>query len=56
MARYPRTVRDAVFKCIPCNAPITRTIDNRYVCVDCGQSPLSHSLSSNKKDKSIINK
>jgi DNA-directed RNA polymerase subunit RPC12/RpoP len=25
-------------KCLPCNAPTTRTIDDNYVCVDCGET------------------
>ena len=40
MARYPRTARDAALKCLPCNAPVTQTVDGRYVCVKCGESPL----------------
>jgi hypothetical protein len=41
MGRYPRTVRDARIKCIPCNAPVTRTVEGRYVCVECGDAPIS---------------
>lgn len=41
MARYPRTARDAALKCISCNAPVTRTVDDRYICVNCGDSPLT---------------
>ena len=37
MARYPRAVRDAKIKCLECNAPVVETIDERLVCVDCGQ-------------------
>jgi predicted RNA-binding Zn-ribbon protein involved in translation (DUF1610 family) len=44
MARYPRTARDAAIKCISCNAPVTKTIDNRYVCVDCGEAPLGQKV------------
>jgi hypothetical protein len=40
MGRYPREVRDARIKCIPCNAPVTRTVDGDYVCVECGGSPV----------------
>ena len=40
MTRYPRAVRNAALKCISCNAPVTRTVDKRYVCVECGNSPL----------------
>jgi len=45
MARYPRTARDAAIKCISCNAPVTETIDNRYVCVSCGRAPLAEKAS-----------
>lgn len=37
MSRYPRAVRDARIKCLHCNAPVTETIDGRWVCVDCGR-------------------
>lgn len=40
MGRYPRAARDAVIKCIPCNAPVTETMDGTYVCVSCGESPV----------------
>ncbi|MFC7222231.1 hypothetical protein ACFQKF_03625 [Halalkalicoccus sp. GCM10025322] len=40
MSRYPREVRNARIKCIDCNAPVVRTADGRYVCVECGGSPL----------------
>ena len=40
MSRYPRTVRDSAIKCIGCNAPVARTVDDRYVCVECGESPI----------------
>lgn len=36
MSRYPRPVRNAALKCIPCNAPIVETTDGEYACVDCG--------------------
>lgn len=42
MGRYPRSARDAALKCIPCNAPVTSTVDGRYVCVSCGKTPLKH--------------
>lgn len=41
MGRYPRTVRDAAIKCIECNAPVATTVDDRYVCVECGRSLIS---------------
>lgn len=40
MNRYPRSVQDARFKCISCNAPVTITVDDRYVCIECGQEIL----------------
>ncbi|WP_256476608.1 hypothetical protein [Haloplanus pelagicus] len=40
MSRYPREVRDSRIKCIPCNAPVAKTVDGRYVCVECGDSPI----------------
>ena len=39
MSRYPRGARSAAITCIPCNAPVTETIDGEYVCV-CGGSPV----------------
>ena len=41
MSRYPRTARNATIKCIPCNAPVVETIDDDYVCVECGDSPIT---------------
>ncbi|KYH25839.1 hypothetical protein HAPAU_25170 [Halalkalicoccus paucihalophilus] len=40
MSRYPREARSARIKCIACNAPVVRTVEGKYVCVDCGDSPL----------------
>ncbi|MDL5363695.1 hypothetical protein [Halalkalicoccus sp. NIPERK01] len=40
MSRYPRQARNARIKCIACNAPVVRTADEEYVCVDCGESPI----------------
>ena len=42
MSRYPRTVRDSAIKCIGCNAPVAQTVDDRYVCVECGESPVQN--------------
>jgi hypothetical protein len=36
MSRYPRSVRSARAKCIPCNAPAAETVDGDYLCVECG--------------------
>ncbi|SEG67844.1 hypothetical protein [Halobellus limi] len=41
MARYPRTVRSARVKCIDCNAPAAETIEETYVCVECGSAVVS---------------
>lgn len=40
MSRYPRRVRAAAIKCIPCNAPVVQTTEDEYVCVKCGISPV----------------
>ena len=40
MSRYPESVRDAAIKCIACNAPVARTVNDRYVCVDRGATPV----------------
>ncbi len=40
MSRYPREARNARIKCIACNAPVVRTVEGEYVCVDCGESPI----------------
>lgn len=40
MGRYPKPVRAATLKCIACNAPIVETVDDGYVCVECGESPI----------------
>ncbi|MCH7661467.1 MAG: hypothetical protein IH933_13095 [Euryarchaeota archaeon] len=40
MDRYPREARSARIKCIACNAPVVRTVEGAYVCVDCGESPV----------------
>jgi predicted RNA-binding Zn-ribbon protein involved in translation (DUF1610 family) len=44
MGRFPREVRSARIKCIDCNAPVVRTVDDEFVCISCGDSPLSHQL------------
>ena len=41
MSRYPKSIRDAAIKCIDCNAPVAITVDDRYVCVDCGTAPVN---------------
>jgi predicted RNA-binding Zn-ribbon protein involved in translation (DUF1610 family) len=42
MSRYPRNVRNARLKCVSCNAPVVKTTDEQFVCVDCGTSPVEH--------------
>lgn len=29
-------MRDALIKCLPCNAPGVKTLDGNFVCVECG--------------------
>jgi predicted RNA-binding Zn-ribbon protein involved in translation (DUF1610 family) len=40
MSRYPREARNSRLKCISCNAPVVKTTDEQYVCVDCGSTPV----------------
>lgn len=40
MSRYPREARNARLKCVSCNAPVVKTADRDYVCVDCGDEPI----------------
>jgi predicted RNA-binding Zn-ribbon protein involved in translation (DUF1610 family) len=40
MSRYPRPAREARYKCVSCNAPLTRTVEGGYVCVECGDTPI----------------
>jgi len=37
MSRSHDSVRNALRKCIPCNAPLVETTDGTYVCVECGE-------------------
>ncbi|WP_435155730.1 hypothetical protein [Haladaptatus sp. DFWS20] len=46
MGRYPRTTRDAQIKCIACNAPVVQTVENAFICVGCGESPVAANSSS----------
>jgi hypothetical protein len=41
MSRYPRAAREAAIKCIPCNAPVTETVEGEYIPVECGDSPVT---------------
>lgn len=43
MNRYPREARSAAIKCIDCNAPVVETVDEQFVCVGCGASPIQAS-------------
>jgi predicted RNA-binding Zn-ribbon protein involved in translation (DUF1610 family) len=38
--RHPPPARSARIRCIECKAPVVRTVDDRFVCVDCGHSPI----------------
>ncbi len=40
MGRYPKAARAATIKCIDCNSPVVTTVDETYVCVKCGDSPI----------------
>lgn len=40
MATYPQHVRATRMKCIGCNAPVVETVDDRFVCVECGAEPI----------------
>jgi LSD1 subclass zinc finger protein len=41
MSRYPRGARGSRIKCIECNAPTTETVDNDFVCVECGRNVIA---------------
>ncbi len=40
VSSYPRAARQSRVKCISCNAPVVQTVDDRYVCVECGSAPV----------------
>jgi len=40
MSRYPRNARNSQLKCIDCNAPVVKTTDAEFICVDCGTAPV----------------
>lgn len=40
MRRYPKSARSARLKCIDCNAPVVETVDDAFVCVECGEAPI----------------
>lgn len=48
MSRYPRGVRNARLKCLTCNAPVVKTTDRKYVCVECGDEPIESSDSAQR--------
>ena len=55
MSRYPRAIRDARLKCIACNAPVAESVDGRYVCVECGESPIrSKSSVDPSTDRAVV--
>lgn len=41
MSRYPREARSARIKCISCNAPVIETVEQDFVCIECGKSPIA---------------
>jgi len=45
MVRYPRSARSSALKCIACNAPVVRTVDDEFTCVECGESPIRRRVS-----------
>lgn len=45
MSRSEDTVRNAIRKCIPCNAPLVETTEGAYVCVECGECRVEPSQS-----------
>lgn len=44
MGRYPRSVRSARVKCINCNAPAAETIEEEFVCAECGEAVIGTEL------------
>lgn len=40
MGKYPKAARAASIKCIACNSPVVTTVDDDYVCIECGESPI----------------
>lgn len=53
MSRYPRKARSARIKCIACNAPVVRTVEDDYVCVDCGDTPVEPTESADPGDERV---
>ncbi|MFC6906142.1 hypothetical protein [Halalkalicoccus tibetensis] len=53
MGRYPREARSARIKCIACNAPVVRTVEGEYVCVDCGDTPVEPTESSDPDGEGV---
>lgn len=52
MSRYPEEARQATIKCIGCNAPVVRTVDDSFACVECGESPI-HSKGADGEERSV---
>jgi predicted RNA-binding Zn-ribbon protein involved in translation (DUF1610 family) len=44
MGRYPRPVRSARVKCVNCNAPAAETINEEFVCAECGETVIGTGL------------
>ncbi|MDQ2072323.1 hypothetical protein ACODNH_18700 [Haloarcula sp. NS06] len=40
MGDYAKPSRAAKIKCIKCNSPVVVTVDEEYVCVNCGEAPI----------------
>jgi len=40
MGDYAKPSRAAKIKCIECNSPVVLTVDEEYICVNCGETPI----------------
>lgn len=40
MGDYAKQSRAAKIKCIECNSPVVFTVDEEYICVTCGETPI----------------
>ncbi|WP_336339229.1 hypothetical protein [Haloarcula brevis] len=40
MGDYAKQSRASKLKCITCNSPVVVTVDEEYICVDCGDTPI----------------
>ncbi len=46
MGKYAKPSRAAKIKCIECNSPVVTTVDEEYICVNCGGTPIEPSIRS----------